>query len=344
MLDSHTPHLKVQQRSCTTGPGWCQAKAVTGMEGQRPNRDPYHSHSFEELCALPIAYREGLFDGQVILITGGGGAIGTAMATLFGRLGATIVACGRTPEALDALRERLSSIGVAVHTKAMTIRDPEQVAELVDETWDRYGRLDHAINNAGGQFSSPAVDISPKGWHAVIETNLYGTWYVMQAAAQRWIAEAEKKEASGQAPASGDSAGQARRGGNIINISTIQGRASVGIPHTAASRAGGVALTRSLAVEWSPYDIRVNSIAVGVIASEGLQTYPAEAKASFGHNPMRRLGDVWDVAQGAAYLAGPTGDFVTGTHLEITGGEHVWGEYWPLGKPDHFILGEESAT
>ena len=284
--------------------------------------DPYHSHTFEELCQLDIAYRNDLFAGRVILITGGGGAIGTAMATLFGRLGATIVACGRNPEPLEILSERLGSIGVGCHTVAMTVRDPEAVAELIDEVWDRHGRLDVAINNAGGQFSSPAIDISPKGWHAVVETNLYGAWYVMQAAARRWIAE--------DAP------------GSIINISTIQGRASVGIPHTAASRAGGVALTRSLAVEWAPHQIRVNSIAVGVIASEGLRHYPPEARASFGHNPMRRLGDVWDIAQGAAYLAGPTGDFVTGTHLEITGGEHVWGEYWPLGKPDWFRLDPDS--
>lgn len=283
-----------------------------------PEPDPYVSHSFEELCALPIAYRDDLFAGRVILITGGGGGIGTAMATLFGRLGATIVACGRTPEKLDVLARRLESIDVPIHTTTMTVRDPDQVGELIDDTWDRFGRLDHVINNAGGQFSSPALDISPKGWRAVVETNLDGTWYMMQAAARRWVDE--------------DS------GGNIVNVSTIQGRASVGIPHTAASRAGGVALTRSLAVEWAPHRIRVNSIGVGVIASEGLATYPAEARASFGHNPMRRLGDVWDVAQGAAYLAGPTGDFVTGTHLEITGGEHVWGEYWPLGKPDWFQL------
>lgn len=285
--------------------------------------DPYRSHSFAELCELPLAYRDGLFDGQVVLVTGGGGAIGTALATLFGRLGASIVVCGRTTETLDTTVERLGSIGVDAHAVTMTIRDPAQVADLVTESWDAFGRLDHVINNAGGQFSSPAVDISPKGWHAVVETNLYGTWYVMQEAARRWIAEG--------------------RGGTIVNISTIQGRASVGIPHTAAARAGGVALTRSLAVEWAPHGIRVNSIAVGVIASEGLKTYPPEARASFGHNPMRRLGDVWDVAQGAAYLAGPTGDFVTGTHLEVTGGEHVWGEYWPLGKPDWFRLDEEGS-
>jgi citronellol/citronellal dehydrogenase len=279
-------------------------------------RDPYHSHSFEELCALPLVYQADLFADQVVLITGAAGGIGTAMSVLFGRLGATIVATGRTEASLARLATDLATIDVPCETVTMTIRDSDAVAATIDQAASAHGRIDHVINNAGGQFSAEALDITPKGWAAVVETNLYGTWYMMQEAARRWIADTQP--------------------GNIINISTIQGRASVGIPHTAAARAGGVALTRSLAVEWAPHDIRVNSIAVGVVASEGLQTYPAEAKASFGHNPMRRLGDVWDVAQGAAYLASPAADFITGTHLEITGGEHIWGEYWPLGKPDYF--------
>ncbi len=286
------------------------------VDGGEAVPDPYHSHTFAELCSLDTVYRDGLFDGQVVLITGGAGGIGTAMAVLFGRLGATIVATGRTQVSLDRLADDLATIDVPCHTVAMTIRDPEQVTDLIDEVWERHGRLDHVINNAGGQFAAPSLDITPKGWHAVVETNLYGTWYMMQAAARRWV--------------------DAATPGDIVNISTIQGRAGVGIAHTAAARAGGVALTRTLAVEWAPNDIRVNSIAVGVIASEGLRNYPDEAKASFGHNPMRHLGDVWDIAQGAVYLAGPTGAFVTGTHLEITGGEHIWGEYWPLGKPDYF--------
>jgi len=280
------------------------------------DRDPYHSPTFEELCQLPLVYAPGLFADQVVLITGAAGGIGTALSVLFGRLGASIVATGRTQESLDRLAADLASIDVACHCIAMTVRDPEQVDAAMSEAVDAMGGIDHLINNAGGQFSAEAVDITPKGWAAVVETNLYGPWYMMQAAAKQWIAD--------------------ERPGNVINISTIQGRASVGIPHTAASRAGGVALTRTLAVEWAPHDIRVNSIAVGVIASEGLQTYPDEAQASFGHNPMRRLGDVWDVAQGAAYLASPAASFITGTHLQITGGEHVWGEYWPLGKPEYF--------
>jgi len=278
--------------------------------------DPYHSHSFEELAALPTVFAHDVFEDQVVLITGGAGGIGTAMSVLFGRLGATIVATGRTAASLDRLAEQLASIDVVCHPIAMTVRDPEAVAVSLDEVLERHGRLDHVINNAGGQFAAPALDITPKGWAAVVETNLYGTWFMMQEAARRWIEQ--------------------ERPGNVVNISTIQGRASVGIAHTAAARAGGVALTRSLAVEWAPHHIRVNSIGVGVIASEGLRNYPPEARASFGHNPMRRLGDVWDIAQGAVYLSSAAADFVTGIHLDITGGEHVWGEYWALGKPDWF--------
>ena len=278
--------------------------------------DPYRSHTFDELVAMPTVYADDLFRGQVVLITGGAGGIGTAMSVLFGRLGATIVATGRTAETLDDLRAKLELIDVACHAVPMTVRDPDQVAAALDEVFERHGRLDHLVNNAGGQFAAPALDISPKGWAAVVETNLYGPWFMMQEAARRWI--------DNDAP------------GDVINISTIQGRASVGIPHTAAARAGGVALTRSLAVEWAPHHIRVNSIGVGVIASEGLRNYPPEARASFGHNPMRRLGDVWDIAQGAVYLASDAAGFVTGIHLDITGGEHVWGEYWALGKPDWF--------
>jgi citronellol/citronellal dehydrogenase len=288
---------------------------------KRRQVDPYHSHSFAELCELDTVYRDGLFDGQVVLITGAAGGIGQAMSVLFGRLGATIVATGRTASTLDALASNLDSIGVPCQTIAMTVRDPDAVRSSIDAVWDEQGRLDHVVNNAGGQFAAPAFDITPKGWNAVVETNLYGPWYMMQESARRWAAEDVE--------------------GDIINISTIQGRGSIGIPHTAAARAGGVALTRTLAVEWAQYDIRVNSIGVGVVASEGLQNYPPEAQASFGHNPMRHLGDVWDIAQAAVYLAGPTGAFITGTHLDVTGGEHVWGEYWPLGKPDYYKTAQD---
>jgi NAD(P)-dependent dehydrogenase (short-subunit alcohol dehydrogenase family) len=283
--------------------------------------NPYRSHSFDELWALPTVYRDDALAGRVVLVTGAAGGIGGATSVLCARLGATLVLSGRTLATLDELAGRLRDRGTDVLTVAGSVRDPEQVGTVVDAAWDRFGRLDVVVNNAGGQFSAPALDISPKGWHAVVETNLYGTWFMMQAAARRWA------EAGDPAP------GEDRC---VVNISTITGRGAAGIAHTAAARGGQINLTRYLAVEWAPLRIRANAIAVGVVASEGLATYPESARASFGHNPMRRLGDVWDVAQGVVYLAAPSAAFVTGTTLEVTGGEHVWGEYWPLGRPEFF--------
>jgi NAD(P)-dependent dehydrogenase (short-subunit alcohol dehydrogenase family) len=270
----------------------------------------------ERLAGLPTVFRDGLLAGQVVLVTGGGGGIGRAICYLFGRLGAAVVACGRDPSTLARLEEGLGALGVACLTRAMTIRDPEQVSALIDAAWERFGRLDVLINNAGGQFAAPALDISPKGWHAVVETNLTGTWYTMQAAARRWRDRGQP--------------------GVVINITVPLGRAKVGIAHTMASRAGQTHLSRTLAVEWAPYEIRVNCVALGVFESPGLDRYPATARPSFAHNPMRRPGDVHDVAEACVYLAAPSGRFITGTVLTVDGGGEMWGEFWPLGRPDYF--------
>ena len=283
--------------------------------------DPYRSGSVEEMARRATSFRAGVLDGQVALVTGGAGGIGTAICVLLARLGARVVACGRDQGRLDGLQQALRAVGLDCDIRSMTVRDPEQVAALIAAVHADYGRLDLAVNSAGGQFSAPALDITPKGWSAVIDLNLNGTWYVMQAAARAWVASG--------AP------------GCIVNLSTITGRAAVGIPHTAASRAGAINLSKSLAVEWAPYRIRINSIAVGVIASEGLRTYPTSARPSFDHNPMRRLGDVWDIAEAVVYLAAPSGAFITGTVLEVAGGGQVWGEYWPLGKPAWFLIDEK---
>jgi citronellol/citronellal dehydrogenase len=278
--------------------------------------DPYAGFTDEELAALPTVFRDGLFRGLVVLVSGGGGGIGRAIAYLFGRLGAAVAACGRDPATLGALEAGLARIGVPCSVHPMTIRDPAQVAALLDAVWERHGRLDALINNAGGQFAAHSLDITPKGWHAVLETNLTGCWYMMQEAARRWIARDHP--------------------GAIVNIVFPIRLANVGIPHSMAARGGQIALARSLSVEWAPHRIRVNSVALGVIASAGLAKYPATARPSFTHNPMRRVGDPMDVAEACVYLAAPSAKFVTGAVLNVDGGQDIWGDYWPLGRPDHF--------
>jgi NAD(P)-dependent dehydrogenase (short-subunit alcohol dehydrogenase family) len=280
--------------------------------------DPYAGRSPEDLAKLPTVFRDGLFRGQVVAVTGGAGVIGTALSVLFGRLGATVVACGRSRERLDELSGHLAKLGIAHSTHALTVRDPEQVAAFVETVWQRHGRLDALVNNAGGQFALAATEITPKGWSAVVETILHGTWYASQAAAKRWIAEGVP--------------------GAIVNVTTVPGLVAVGIPHTVAARAGQVQLTRTLALEWAPHSIRVNAVAVGVVAGPSLRHYPPSAAPYFEANPMRRVGDVQDVAEACAYLAAPSGKFVTGVILPVDGGGSVWGEFWPLGKPDWFRL------
>ncbi len=278
--------------------------------------DIYHAPSASEIAAWPTVYRDDLFKDQVVLVSGGAGGIGFATAVLFGRLGATVVTCGRDGDKLAKVEADMAQLGIACEAHAMSIRDADAVTALIDGVWERHGRLDVLVNNAGGQFAAPALDISPKGWNAVVDTNLNGPWYMMQAAARRWR--------------------DAKQPGCIVNHVIVVGQCVAGIAHSVAGRAGQIGLSKVLAVEWAPYDIRINCIAIGVIASPGLTNYPPSAKASFDHNPMRRLGSVHDIAQAAVYLAAPSGQFITGALLNVDGGVSIWGEYWPLGRPAHF--------
>jgi citronellol/citronellal dehydrogenase len=281
-------------------------------------KEPYATFSPDELASLPTVFREDLFLDRVIVVTGGAGVIGTALCVFFGRLGATVVACGRNRDRLDELSRHLTRLSIRHSTHALTVRDPDQVSAFVDEVWERHGKLDVLINNAGGQFAAPATEITPKGWSAVVETILSGTWYASQAAAKRWI----EKNAHG----------------SIINVTTAPELVAVGIPHTVAARAGQVQLTRALALEWAPHSIRVNAVAVGVVSGPSLHHYPPNAKPFFEANPMRRTGDVVDVAEACVYLAAPSAKFLTGVVLPVDGGGSVWGEFWPLGKPAYFRI------
>ena len=231
--------------------------------GERAMPDSHRIFGFtdEQLATLELSWRPGLFDGNVVLVSGAGTGLGKAIAYQFGRLGAKVVICGRKPEALERTAAGMRKLGIDCLVHPMTIRDPEQVAALLDAAWGTYGRLDVLVNNAGGQFPQPAIDFSVKGWNAVIDTNLNGTWYMMQAAARRWR--------------------DAAMPGCIVNIVAIVERGLPGIAHTAAARAGVIYLSKTLAVEWAPLGIRVNNVAPGVTATEGMNVYPEEARTEF---------------------------------------------------------------
>ncbi len=273
----------------------------------------------EQLATARLAFRDDLLAGQTFLVSGGGSGIGRALTFVLSRLGAQVMICGRRAEKLAETAASVRRlVGREVATFPMTIRDPAQVEALVEATWQRFGGLDTLVNNGGGQFAQPAIDFSVKGWLAVIDTNLNGTWYMMQAAAQRWRA--------------------AGRPGNIVNIVANVWRGMPQVAHTCAARAGVIYLSKSVSTEWAPLGIRVNCVSPGSIATEGLNVYdPAAAEQFIYSNPMHMLGDGLDIAHAVVYLASPvSGKFITGEVLVVDGGNNQTGDVWPAGIPDYF--------
>ena len=272
----------------------------------------------QEMAALPTVYRPDLMKGHVALVSGAGSGIGRTTAFLLARLGADVMICGRNPDKLQQTASGIKdAFGTNVALKSMTIRDPEQVEQLIEECFQKFGKLDTLINNGGGQFPQNAIDFSIKGWNAVIDTNLNGTWYMMQSAAKAWQARQQT--------------------GNIINIVAAVERGLPQIAHACAARAGVIYLSKSVAVEWAPLKIRVNCIAPGSIATEGFAQYKEESWGRFKDaNVMRQFGEPWDIAEGVVYFSAASGKFITGEMLVIDGGQQMWGNLWPAGVPDYF--------
>jgi citronellol/citronellal dehydrogenase len=251
-----------------------------------------------------------LFKGKTALVTGGGSGIGYAIAQQFLACGASVFICSRKAERVEKAVGELSAFG-PVWGHAVDIREPEQVAGMADFIAEKSGKLDILVNNAGGQFPSPAADISPKGWQAVVNTNLNGTWFVTQAMAQRFFFP--------------------QGGGVVVNIVVNNYRGFPGMAHTGAARAGVMNLTQSLAVEWAARGIRLNCIAPGIIQSSGLENYPPELVADVARTvPMKRLGTPDEVASLALFLSSPAAAYMTGDTIYMDGGARLWGDIWAI--------------
>ena len=271
----------------------------------------------ERLADAPHALAPNLYAGRHVLVSGGGSGIGRAIAWLMARLGAQVTICGRSVERLEAAVKAMSDRGLSVWGQPCDIRDEAEVGALFESACGRFGQLDVLINNAGGQFAQAALDISPKGWRAVVDLNLTGTWLMMQTAARRWAA--------------------ADRSGAIVNIVASCERGMPGIAHSSAARAGIINASRTAAVEWAAHGVRINCIAPGLVATSGLKVYPSEARRRFlAANPQRTLGDPWHIAQMAAFLGCDATRFMTGATVVMDGGGALWGELWTHGRPDYF--------
>jgi citronellol/citronellal dehydrogenase len=275
-----------------------------------------------ELAVHPTVFAADALKERVVVVSGGAGGIGRAIAWLFARLGSHVVVVGRDRNKLDMLVSEMTARGLKASARTADIREPDAVSALFDAVWAAHGRLDILVNSAGGQFPQSAIDFSVKGWNTVINTNLNGTWFMMQAAAQRWR--------------------DRKHPGSIVNIVVVTTHGLYGIAHSVAARSGVIGLSRAVAVEWAPLNIRVNCVAPGAIETEGWNVYTPQARAAYPRsNPMMHAGSPWDIAEASVYLAAPSGKFVTGETLTVDGGGQLWGETWTTGKPDYF--GSESA-
>jgi citronellol/citronellal dehydrogenase len=255
-------------------------------------------------------FQPGLLDGQVAIVTGGGSGLGRAAALELAGLGAQVVVAGRRQEPLDETAE-LAGEG-RVEGRACDIREEDQVDALVDGVLERHGGIDLLVNNAGGQFLSPAEDITPKGFRTVIRLNVEGTWLMTHAVASR----AMMPEA---------------RGGKIVNVTLSPHHGLPGMAHSSAARAAVENLTRVLSIEWARFGIRLTAVAPGPMATETMRTkYPREVvEGAAGTVPLGRLGTEEEFAWLIAYLASPAGDYFSGAVLTIDGARDNWFGAWP---------------
>jgi citronellol/citronellal dehydrogenase len=255
-----------------------------------------------------------LLRDDAVLITGGGTGIGKAIAIAMAECGARVAIASRRP---DNLARGSADIAAATGQQPLAIqcdiREPEQVEAMVAHAWQELGRIDVLVNNAGGQFPQRAEQFSIKGWNTVINNNLNGTWYVIQAVGKRMIAQG---------------------GGRMVNVIANYHRGMPGIAHTSAARAAVDNLCKTLSVEWSRHNIRINSVAPGPIDTYGFsKTYYEGIGAEIGKLPIPRFGTVDEVAAAVVFLASPASSWTTAATLDVSGGQHVWGDMWAI-DPD----------
>lgn len=256
-------------------------------------------------------FEANLFQGQRVLVTGGGTGLGLAMAAKLAELGAEVHLCGRrlavVQQACELLREEL---GAQAFAHALDIRQPEAVAAVIDHIWSEHGPLTALINNAAGNFVSRTEDLSINGFHAISDIVFRGTFYVTQAVGRRWIAE--------------------NLPGAVLSIVvTWVDTGSPFVVPSAMSKAGLDAMTKSLAVEWGPKRIRLNAIAPGVIPTQGasqrlrprIEGNEDSADRRRLDNPTRRLGTNEDLGNMAAYILAPGNTWLNGQTLTLDGGD-----------------------
>ena len=258
-----------------------------------------------------------LFQGQVVLVTGGGSGIGRCVAHELAALGAHAVLVGRNQAKLEQVTAEILADGGAASWLVCDIRQEDAVRQTVAAVLAARGRLDGLVNNAGGQFMKPLEAISAKGWQAVIDTNLTGGFLM---ARECYVQHMQQ------------------HGGSIVNIVADMWGSMPGMGHSGAARAGMVSFTETAAAEWAGSGVRVNAVAPGYIASSGMDHYPPEMGPMLRQMaqtvPLGRFGTEAETSAGIVFLLSPAATFISGSTLRIDGARPQVRMGWPLRVAD----------
>jgi NAD(P)-dependent dehydrogenase (short-subunit alcohol dehydrogenase family) len=251
-----------------------------------------------------VIFLPDILQERVAIVTGGGTGIGRAIAVELAALGADVVVTSRDPQHLEPTAADIRALGRRALAIQTDIRIPSQVEALAEQTVAQLGKIDIHINNAGGQYPAPAEDLSVEGWRSVIDLNLSGTFYCSQTVARQMMRT---------------------DGGVIVNIVANFGlRAAPGLVHSAAARAGVINLTRTLALEWAKYNIRVNAVAPGVVMTEAalaeMLIHPDVIENIERAIPLKRLGTPEDIAHVVTFLVSDAAAYITGETIAADGG------------------------
>ncbi|MBX2844612.1 MAG: SDR family oxidoreductase [Saprospiraceae bacterium] len=257
-------------------------------------------------------FSEKVLEGKTAIVTGGGSGLGKSMATYFSALGANVVITSRKQEKLDkAAEEMRAASGGEILTIAGDVRDYDSVENVIAKTEEAFGKVDILLNNAAGNFISPTERLSHRAFESIIGIVLQGSVNFTLATGKNWIAKQQK--------------------GTVLNIVTTYAWTGSGyVVPSACAKAGVLAMTRSLAVEWAKYGIRTNAIAPGPFPTKGAwdRLFPPALTEKFALEkkvPLKRVGEHQELANLAAYLVSDFSGYVNGEVVTIDGGEWLQG-------------------